>query len=81
MDGGSESADLWADLYTPQDLGHFVADLRKSRGLTQAQLADELGVTRQYISEIESGQPNLYSDRLFRLLRLLHGNLRGRYAR
>jgi len=76
-----DDAELWSELYTPQDLGRFVADLRRTRGLTQAELADELGVTRQYISEIESGQPNLYSERLFQLLRLLHGSLRGRYSR
>jgi len=80
MEIDDRPAEVWADLYTPQDLGRFVADLRTSRGLTQAQLAEELGVTRQYLSQIESGQPTLYGDRLFRLLRLLQGTLRGRYT-
>jgi transcriptional regulator with XRE-family HTH domain len=82
VESSSDTAsEPWTDLYTPEDLGRFVADLRKARALTQAQLAEELGVTRQYISEMESGQPNLYSERLFQLFRLLHGNLRARYSR
>ena len=66
----------WAPIYTPADLGHFLRDLRTQEGLTQAQLADELGVTRQYVLELETGKPNLYSDRLFHALRLLGGHLR-----
>jgi HTH-type transcriptional regulator/antitoxin HipB len=73
----SEPADgSWAPIYTPVDLGLFLRDLRTQRGLTQAQLADELGVTRQYVVELEGGKPNLYSDRLFQTLRLLGGHLR-----
>lgn len=66
----------WAPIYTPRDLGLFLRDLRTQRDLTQAQLADELGVTRQYVIELETGKPNLYSDRLFQALRLLGGHLR-----
>lgn len=66
----------WAPIYTPADLGRFLRDLRTREGMTQAQLADELGVTRQYVVELETGKPNLYSDRLFHALRLLGGHLR-----
>jgi HTH-type transcriptional regulator/antitoxin HipB len=50
--------------------------LRTQEGLTQAELADELGVSRQYVIELETGKPNLYSERLFQTLRLLGGRLR-----
>ena len=69
-----------AQIYSPAQLGQFLAALRRARGLTQAQLADELGVTRQYVSDLERGVPNLYSERLFSLLRLLEGTLQGRFA-
>lgn len=66
----------WTVVQTPADLGQFLRDLRLQRGWTQTQLADELGVTRQYVAEIEKGKANLYSDRLFQSLRLLGGTLR-----
>ena len=68
----------WAPINTPADLGRFLRDLRTQEGLTQAQLADELGVSRQYVVVLETGKPNLYSDRLFQALRLLGGHLRAR---
>ena len=66
----------WAPINTAADLGRFLRGLRVQRGLTQAQLAAELGVTRQYVAEIEQGKPNLYNERLFQSLRLLGGRLR-----
>jgi HTH-type transcriptional regulator/antitoxin HipB len=66
----------WAQLLSAKDLGRFLAELRLERGLTQAQLAEELGISRRYIYEIESGKPSVYSDRLFATLRLLHARLR-----
>lgn len=70
------SGGMWAPVYTEADLGRFVRDLRVQRGMTQAQLAEELGVSRQYVTEIERGKPTLYSERLFEILRLLGGRLR-----
>lgn len=67
---------LWAPIQTPADLGQFLRRLRHERGWSQQRLAEELGTTRQYVFEIESGKPNLYSDRLFAALRLLGGALR-----
>lgn len=64
-------AERWGYINTPQDLGAFLRALREDRRLTQEELADELGITRQYLHEIESGKPSLYSTRLFSLLRLL----------
>lgn len=60
---------------TPAELGRRLAILRAQRGLTQRQVAEALGISRRYLSEIEAGKPSLYSDRLFRLLDLLHAGL------
>jgi len=68
-------AKRWARALSAQDLGRFLTDLRAERGLTQAQLAEDLGISRRYVYEIESGKPSLYSDRLFATLRLLGARL------
>ncbi|GAA4832515.1 hypothetical protein GCM10023221_05640 [Luteimicrobium xylanilyticum] len=61
----------WAYVTRPADLGGFLRRRRTQRGLTQAELADDLGITRRYLVEIEQGKPSLYTDRLFALLREL----------
>jgi transcriptional regulator with XRE-family HTH domain len=35
---------------------HFIRAWRKYRGLTQAQLADRIGIDRSYLSNIETGR-------------------------
>jgi len=66
---------VWARLLTPGDLGDFLADLRVARHLTQRELAEQLGVRRQYVNEIETGKHTLHQDRLFALLRALGARL------
>jgi HTH-type transcriptional regulator/antitoxin HipB len=61
----------WARVNTPAQLGHYLTRLRVARALTQSELAELLGVDRRYVYEIESGKPTLYSERLFKTLRLL----------
>lgn len=43
-------------------LGAQVRDLRRSRGLTQEGLAEQLGVTPRYLAGIERGERNLTLD-------------------
>jgi HTH-type transcriptional regulator/antitoxin HipB len=69
-------ADAWAAVHTPEDLGRFLAVARRDHGLTQEELAQDLGVSRRYVSEIENGKPGLYTERLFQMLRLLGVRLR-----
>ncbi|MFD6136370.1 helix-turn-helix transcriptional regulator [Isoptericola sp. NPDC056618] len=57
----------WTTAHSARDLGAFARQVRRRRGLSQAALADELGVTRQYVSEVESGVENLYITRLFEI--------------
>jgi len=66
----------WGYIRSPEDLGRFLARARADLGLTQQALADELGVNRRYVSEIENGKPGLYTERLFQALRLLGVRLR-----
>lgn len=47
-------------------------DVRRSRGeLTQQQLADELGVSRSYVADLEAGRSNRLVDLTFDVLRVL----------
>lgn len=60
---------------SPQALGRELARLRYDRGFTQEELAEELGLNRRYLYELESGKPNLLATRLFELLRELGAHL------
>jgi transcriptional regulator with XRE-family HTH domain len=35
---------------------HYIREWRKHRGLTQAQLAERIGIAESYVSKIESGK-------------------------
>lgn len=61
-------APRWAVARSPRDLGAFVQQTRQEKGISQSELADQLGLTRQYVSELESGTPTLYATRLFEIL-------------
>ena len=83
LNAGTEDvmADPWAAVRTPEDLGRFLARVRQDQGLTQEELAQDLGVSRRYVSEIENGKPGLYTERLFQMLRLLGVRLRAEQVR
>lgn len=58
-----------------QALADALARLRYENDLTQAELAEVLGVSRRYVWELENGKPNLFATRLFELLRELGAHL------
>ncbi len=53
------------------DLGLAIAEARRARGLTQAELADEIQVSRPYLTLMETGRSNRLLDHLLRALRRL----------
>jgi transcriptional regulator with XRE-family HTH domain len=54
------------------ELGARIRQARKSRGLTQAALAKQAGVTRETLNQLETGQAkDLGIAKVFRLLRIL----------
>ena len=61
----------WAQVTSAADLGAFLRAMREDAGLSQEDVADELGIARRYVYQMESGSPTLYLSRLFSLLRLL----------
>ena len=62
---------MYARVHTPLELGSALREFRSRSGLSQRQLAAELGVSQRYIWELEQGKPGKVTDRLFAVLRLL----------
>jgi len=44
---------------TPEDLGSLVREHRLARAMTQAQLAQAIGTSRQWVVDLERGKPTL----------------------
>ncbi len=49
------------------NIGRMIREARKARGLTQAELADELGTSQSAIGRIEAGNQNLSLDMINRI--------------
>lgn len=56
-------------------IGHRIADLRETQGLTQAALAKKLKTTQSAIARIESGRQNVSADMLKKIGQALGKNL------
>jgi transcriptional regulator with XRE-family HTH domain len=67
---------LTGNVTNPQDLGRLLQQARLSRGLSQQQVADELGISQGYVSELESGKSSLALTRIFEIMRLTGMTLR-----
>ncbi len=61
----------WTIASTPGDVGAFLRLVRDKHGLSQQELAEDLGINRRYVYELEAGRPSIYADRLFQTLRHL----------
>lgn len=55
----------------PADFGRAIAGARRRRGWTQERLAQELGIKRSYLSELEGGASTLALERTLQALRRL----------
>jgi len=62
-------------LHTPEQLAAVLRDLRRQRGLTQAQAAAALGITQQSYSALEANAGRMSVHRLLRLLTILGGTV------
>jgi transcriptional regulator with XRE-family HTH domain len=58
-------------IYTPDSLGAALRHFREQSGLSQAQLAESVGVHRSYLSELEQGKESEQLRRILRILRQL----------
>lgn len=58
-----------------QNIGHRIADMRETTGITQAELAKKLKTTQSAVARIESGNQNVSADMLKRIGKALGKNL------
>ncbi len=65
---------------TDSDLGIVIRDQRKELGLDQGALAARVGVSRQWIVEVEKGKPRAEVGLILRTLRVLGIELNARIA-
>lgn len=56
---------------TTRDLGHLIRDRRSQMGLTQASLADIVGVSRKWIVEVEAGKRSADISLILRTVKAL----------
>jgi HTH-type transcriptional regulator/antitoxin HipB len=56
-----------AQLRAPANFGFALQQARMSRGLTQQQVADMVGIPQSTVSQMESGHATLYLHRLLAL--------------
>ncbi|MBC9935932.1 MULTISPECIES: helix-turn-helix domain-containing protein [unclassified Leucobacter] len=61
----------------PEDVGRLVRSVRERYGASQQDLADRLGVSQRWLSELELGKGKQANARYFEVLRLLGIRLSG----
>lgn len=60
---------LRGQISNAEALGRMLQQGRMLRGLSQRQLAEQLGIGQKWVWEMEQGKPGLLTDRLFEMLR------------
>ncbi len=51
-----------------EDLGAIIRRIRESHGMSQRQLAAELGTSQRYVYELETGKPKRADGSFFQIL-------------
>lgn len=75
------SAQLWNSQMTPEDkqlykeLGQRIAQARKALGLTQTQVAEQLGISQQTLAHYEVGRLRIAVSTLVPLAEILHSSV------
>lgn len=74
---GTPRRDKFEEGFEAFKLGVYLQDLRKQQGLTQEELAERCGTTKNYISRIENDASDIRLSTLMRIIREgLGGSLR-----
>ena len=61
---------MWTNAYSYEDIGQFLREARRVRGITQAQMAKKLGFSTVTLSALETGK-NVSSAKVERYLQML----------
>jgi len=65
---GTEDREKFETEFEAFKLGVMLQELRKEKGLTQAQLAEKCGTTKNYISRIENNASDIRLSTLIRII-------------
>ena len=65
------SGDAPFRVYTPASLGAAIRHYRLEAGMSQAELAERVGLNRTYLSDLEQGKETEQVKRILRLLKQL----------
>lgn len=60
-----------AKKYAMKDLGRYISDCRRRLGMTQADLAKELGITQQQVSYMENNPGRIVAEDLYDIAKVL----------
>ncbi len=66
-------------LISTEDLGSLIREGRKRAGLDQKQLAEQIGVSRKWVNDIETGKARAALHLVLRALRVLRISLNASY--
>ena len=66
---GIEKREAFEEGFEAFKLGVMIQELRKENGLTQSQLAEKCGTTKNYISRIENNASDIRLSTLMRIIR------------
>ena len=66
---GTEKREVFEEGFEAFKLGVMIQELRKENGLTQSQLAEKCGTTKNYISRIENNASDIRLSTLMRIIR------------
>lgn len=61
-----------AKKYAMTDLGHCIADGRRRLGMTQADLAEKMGITQQQVSYMEKHPGRIVQEDLYSIIQILN---------
>ncbi len=66
---GTESRDKFQEEFETFKIGVLIQEARKKQNLTQEQLAERVGTTKNYISRIENNASDIRLSTLMRIIR------------
>lgn len=66
---GTSTRDKYEEDFEAFKIGVLIQEARKKQHLTQAQLADKVGTTKNYISRIENNASDIRLSTLMRIIR------------
>jgi len=74
---GTKTRNEYEESFETFKIGILIAEARKKQNLTQQQLAEKIGTTKNYISRIENNASDIRLSTLIRIIRDgLGGNLK-----